>query len=110
MLGSGDLLVTFVNSGDVLVAFGCYVWLRVLLCPPSLGSLFQEPPSLGIGRFPGHLWGSCLVVLLVLSAFLQIHVFKNAFGDQCLVALGVLSATLCIKNSLRLGPDDFLAT
>ena len=60
-LRSDDLLVTFATSGDVLVAFGCYLWLRVLFCPPFLGSF---------GRFPGHPWGSCLVVLLVLFAFL----------------------------------------
>ena len=47
-LRSDDLLVTFATSGDVLVAL-------------FLGSF---------GRFPGHPWGSCLVVLLVLFAFL----------------------------------------
>ena len=30
--------------------------------------------------------------------------------NQCLFALEILSATLCIKNSIRLGSDDFLAT
>ena len=98
LLGSGDLLVTFVNSGDVLVAFGCYVWLHVLFCPPS-------------GDFLVSLWVHAWLFCWFCPPLFKLMFSRTFWGiSQCLFALEILSATFCIKNRLRLGPDDFLAT
>ena len=72
---------------------------------------FKSHPRLASGDFLAtfgvHAWLFCWFC----PPFFKLMLSRTLLWiNQCLFALGVLSATLCIKNSLRLGPDDFLAT